>query len=199
MRRTSHALLASALLAAGLPAAANAQAPAAAVYHGTPVRGENPKVAPANAPMPSTAAPLRVVAKPIGANSGEPTIGIDPKGAVYFPADNFDNPDGVLAHTTLLRSTDRGATWRDISPTIAGQPTHQKSLDTYLYVDKDYGRVFHMDLLGPATQLSMSDDQGAMWTESAAMAAGFNDHETLTTGVVPRFSGLTASDPAFPK
>src|SRR4051812_33498042 len=196
-RTTGGALLASAALMAGAPAGAGASAPASAFYHGTVVSGANPTTAPANTLL--RAGSLRVAARAIGAASGEPTIGVDRRGAVYFPADNFDSADGALAHTTLLRSTDQGASWQDVSPRIAGQPTHQKSLDTYLFVDKHYGRIFHMDLLGGATQLSMSDDQGATWTESVASAAGFNDHETLTTGVVPKLSGLTTSDPAFPK
>src|SRR4051794_13371460 len=141
---TALALGAAAVLA--LPAAAGA-----AAYHGTVITGENPKTAPQNKPTGYKGEPLKVVAHPIGAESGEPTIGVDKKGAVFFPADNFDNPDGALAHTDLLRSTDHGRTWKNVSPMVAGQNTHTKSLDTYVYLDKDTGRVFFIDLLGGAS------------------------------------------------
>src|SRR4051794_36767262 len=172
---SSRALVVGALALLTLPGSAPAATSGSAAYHGTIVTGANPKTEPQNTPMGFRGQqPLRVVAHPIGADSGEPTIGVDKTGAVFFPADNFNNADGVLAHTDLLRSTDHGATWRNVSPTFDGQTTHQKSLDTYLYVDKDLGRVFFIDLLGGASQISRSDDRGATWSEGLGAALGVN-------------------------
>src|SRR3954452_14840928 len=199
MRIATAAVLALSAALLAPPAAAGAEAPARAAYHGTVVAGENPKTTPENKATGFHGQPLKVVPHPIGAASGEPTIGVDKKGDVFFPADNFDNADGAVAHTDLLRSTDRGKTWKNVSPTFQGQPTHQKSLDTYLYLDKDLGRVFFVDLLGGASQITRSDDQGTTWNEGFGAALGVNDHETITTGVPPAGFSLPLLDPTFPK
>ena len=138
----------------------------------------------------------------IGRESGEPTVGVDKKGAIFFPGDAFDTPGGALARNLEFRSTDGGRTWSDVSPKTGnvGPNSHPVTLDTITYMDKDYGRVFTVDTLAAEGSLiSFSDDKGATWTSSFASAAGVDDHQTITTGVVPAGSGLTTLDPKFPK
>ena len=138
----------------------------------------------------------------IGRESGEPTVGVDKKGTIFFPGDTFDTPGGVLARNLELRSTNGGKSWTDVSPKTAnaGPNSHPTTLDTITYVDKDYGRVFTVDTLAAEGSLvSFSDDRGATWTSTFAPAAGVDDHETITSGVVPAGSGLVTLDAKFPK
>ena len=138
----------------------------------------------------------------IGRESGEPTVGVDKKGTIFFPGDTFDTPGNTLARNLELRSTNGGKSWTDVSPKTAnvGPDSHPVTLDTITYMDKDYGRVFTVDTLAAEGSLiSFSDDRGATWTTSFASAAGVDDHQTIATGVVPAGSGLVTLDPKFPK
>src|SRR3954451_22869443 len=38
----------------------------------------------------------------IGRESGEPTVGVDKKGTIFFPGDTFDTPGGALARNLEL-------------------------------------------------------------------------------------------------
>jgi len=138
----------------------------------------------------------------IGRESGEPTVGVDKKGTIFFPGDTFDTPGNTLARNLELRSTNGGKTWTDVSPKTGnvGPDSHPVTLDTITYMDKDYGRIFTVDTLAAEGSLiSFSDDRGATWTTSFASAAGVDDHQTIATGVVPAGSGLVTLDPKFPK
>jgi hypothetical protein len=137
-----------------------------------------------------------------GREAGEPTLGVDKKGTVFFPGDTFDTPGGELARNVEFRSTDGGKSWSDVSPKVAnvGPDSHPVTLDTITYVDKDYGRVFTVDTYAAeGSAVSFSDDRGATWTSSFAPAAGVNDHETIAAGVVPEGSPLVTLDAKFPK
>lgn len=174
-----------------------------AAYRGQTIAGPNPDAPPANGPVDYSGPPLVLQPHKVGRESGEPTIAVDKRGTVFFPADTFDSVGGE-ARNVLLRSRDDGKTWEDISPRVAGQNSHPITLDTYLHLDKALGRLFTVDTLAvEASYLSFADDVDGpaqpTYTTSAAPAAGVDDHETLTTGVVPAGSGLTTSDPAFPR
>jgi len=137
-----------------------------------------------------------------GREAGEPTVGVDKKGTVFFPGDTFDTPGGELARNLEFRSSDGGKSWTDVSPKLAnvGPDSHPVTLDTITYVDKDYGRVFTVDTYAAeGSAISFSDDRGATWTSSFAPAAGVNDHETIAAGVVPEGSPLVTLDSKFPK
>lgn len=168
--------------------------------------GAQPAALPQNAPVRYRGPALGFSAHYVGRRSAEPTIGIDPKGAVLFPAGAFDALPSAsprqLAHTIYLASFDKGRHWTNVQPPLVpdtdtdGEPF---TLDPYVYVDKDTGRWFGVDLKGAGTSIHFSDDQGQTWTRGYAANIGFNDHQTLTSGVVPEGAAVVTTDPAFPK
>ena len=192
------------------PAAADAPATVATslpttqvTYTGTPETA-NPATEPENPVASPVGTPIVLQTSMTGREAGEPTVGVTKKGTVFFPGDTFDTPGGAAARNIEFRSTDGGLTWADVSPTVAnvgnGANSHPATLDTITYVDKDTGRVFTVDTLAAeGSVLSYSDDEGKTWTTSLATAAAVNDHETITTGVVPAGSNLVTLDPNFPK
>lgn len=106
----------------------------------------------------------------------EPTIGVDPDGAVFVQLYGDDRVPSVG------RSTDAGETWRVIRPPDQVADT-TGSFDPYLHVDPDTGRVFTANLLtlpGPCHEIQFTDDQGASWTST--LLCGAYDHQTLFTG-----------------
>ena len=97
--------------------------------------------------------------------TGEPNIGIAPDGTIYATA---------MART--VASSDGGKTFKDVTPT-----GHAATLDPFLYVDKDTGRVWKSDLAGTCQLLSWSNDHGATWTTRPA-ACNLSDHQSITSG-----------------
>lgn len=171
-------------------------------YVATPMRTNKTATEPQNHRIRYRGPAVVLQSSYIGRESGEPTLGVDKKGTIFFPGDAFDTTGGVLARNLEMRSTNGGKTWTDVSPKAAnaGPNSHPVTLDTITYVDKDYGRVFTVDTLAAEGSLiSFSDDHGATWTSSMAAAAGVDDHETVATGVVPAGSHLVTLDPKFPK
>jgi len=171
-----------------------------AAYNGTFVSGPNPANAPQNKSLPlknQNALVLQV--HDVGHDAAEPTLGVDRSGAIFYAAAAFDGINGN-AKTTVLRSTDGGLTWQNVSPSVANTQTMPFTLDPYLYVDP-IGRVYTVDsLLVGGDYLSFSDDQGASWTTSAVVIPGVNDHQTFCTGVTPIGNqALLPIDPSFPK
>ncbi|HUR25041.1 MAG TPA: sialidase family protein [Candidatus Thermoplasmatota archaeon] len=114
-----------------------------------------------------------------GFSSGEPTIGVCPATGtvVEFPA----GAGGAPAGRGAARSTDEGGNWTRVVPNQAGVPTHQSSLDPYLYLDPATCRLFLDDWVADCTQLSFSDDEGETWTESVSNCGQF-DHQTIFAG-----------------
>lgn len=105
------------------------------------------------------------------ANAGEPNIGIARDGTIYADV-----------QAKVVRSTNGGRTWTDITPT-----GHVTSLDPFLYVDKATSRVYKADLAGTCQLLSWSDNRGTSWM-SAPAACNQSDHESLSAG--PPVAGL---------
>jgi hypothetical protein len=161
-----------------------------------------PSHEPQNGKVRSAGASLVLQSSMIGRQSGEPTVGVDKKGVVFFPGDTFDTPGGELARNLEMRSTDGGLHWSDVSPKTGnvGPNSHPVTLDTITWTDRDYGRTFSVDTLAAEGSLvSFTDDEGATWTSSFAPAAGVDDHETIVAGVVPDGSPLRTLDAKFPK
>ncbi|MFO1534387.1 MAG: sialidase family protein, partial [Thermoplasmatota archaeon] len=133
----------------------------------------------------------------IGLDATEPTLGVDPKGAVYMTA---TAPGGARSGggPTVVRSTDKGQTWASVGPKLpTGTDTHPTSFDPYVYVDPLTGRVYMDDLLPVSCSfLSWSDDQGATWTTNpyACGNTNVNDHQTIGTAK-PR---LAPAMPLYP-
>ena len=167
-----------------------------------PASAKSPLAEPTNKRLAGRGPAVVLQSSFIGRESGEPTVGVDKKGTIFFPGDTFDTPGGELARNLEMRSTDGGKTWTDVSPKLAnvGPDSHPITLDTITYMDKEYGRVFSVDTYAAeGSAISFSDDRGATWTSSFAPAAGVNDHQTITTGVVPEGSPLVTVDSKFPK
>lgn len=134
-----------------------------------------------------------------GVDSAEPTIGIASDGTVFhYPAAVIDRdlPDtpAVRFLTGVSVSYNEGADWRILLPTAGPTvPTHQVSLDPYLYLDPDTDRIFADDLISPnCSVLSFSDDLGQTWTNSVGGCV-LTDHQTLFAG--PPVSSPTVGYP----
>jgi len=141
----------------------------------------------------------------VGRGAAEPTVGVDKKGGAFFVAGAFDalpkeSPKNS-ARTVILRSLDANKSWQSIQPPpVQGVPGdgHPATLDPYVYVEPQSGRVFDIDLTLAGSYLSYSDDQGKTWSRGAAISVfGANDHQTLFAGPAPL--GLPTTDAKFPK
>jgi len=157
-------------------------ATAADQYHGSAIIENKP--APQPTPTPSTEAAPRYTNYPapaaMGNSAGEPTIGV-----------NWSSGNAMfLASLQTLRikwddtASPAPATWEDVSATNTALVTS----DPILFTDSDAGalrtnRTFVSQLLGKASALSFTDDDGAHWTPS--QGSGINsgvDHQTIGGG-----------------
>ena len=176
-------------------------------YHGTIFRDFNCKTPPClpdkepqnkkiNSPFPS----LVLKQGPVGRDSAEPTIAVDKKGRAFYPAATFDAPGGALADTRLLKSTNDGTSWTDITPPVEDLPV---TLDPYVYIEEDSGRLFNLDLYAGSAFLQFSDDGGKTFETNPVASGDFvNDHQTMSAGPLTRQAqdlGLTTLDPDFPE
>lgn len=122
----------------------------------------------------------------------EPAIGVTSDGTVLIGPgqESFSTTSPV----GVLRTRDQGATWELIYPDLEGVPTHQTTLDPYLYTDQQTDRTWAEDL-SPAVNVainSWTDNGGDSWT--TGYAGGFQfDHVTVFTG--PPVSGPTLGYP----
>ncbi|MBI4394452.1 MAG: exo-alpha-sialidase [Euryarchaeota archaeon] len=109
-----------------------------------------------------------------GGRVGEPTMGVDSKGNIF-----------VLSGLALYKSSDKGATWRDVSPQIANTAG---SADPMMRVDPYTDRIWVSQLQAAVvgilcSTLSYSDDGGATWvTNPAGCGWPSGDHQKLTVG-----------------
>lgn len=121
-----------------------------------------------------------------GYASGEPTIGITSSGTVFLnPALDSIQGSPVFGGVRpgVAWTSDEGATWQRIVPTLASEEAQRATVDPYLYVDPATDRVFVDNLLPSlnCSLLSWSDDEGATWDHS--MAGCFEtDHQTVFAG-----------------
>ncbi|MDX6273800.1 MAG: hypothetical protein QOJ92_1010 [Frankiales bacterium] len=184
-------------IAVGVSATAAKNARPTVAYHGKIITAQ-PKTRPANRAVAYRGRPLVLQQTYVGRGAAEPTIGLDKSGTAFYAASTFDSVVGQ-AHTILLRSKDTNKTWKSVQPTAAGADLHPQTLDPYVYVDPDFGRVFNVDLVGAASEISFSDDKGATWSHTVVSSAGVNDHQTLTFGFPPRESSYPLLDPKLPK
>lgn len=113
-----------------------------------------------------------------GYGGWEPSMGIAKDGTLYYAARN-SNVDA-----NLVRSKDGGVTWKYVGP-----PAHKVSLDPFMWLDYDTGRVFDSDIdTVTCPLLSTSADQGESWT--TVKACGVTDHQSITGGPPPKGAAL---------
>jgi hypothetical protein len=146
------------------------------------------KPAPQPTPTPSTEAAPRYHNYPapaaMGNHAGEPTIGV-----------NWDSGNAMfIAFFETLRikwddtASPAPATWEDVTATNTSLVT----ADPILFTDSDAGphrtnRTFVSQLLGKASAMAFTDDDGANWTIS--QGSGINsgvDHQTVGGGPYAR-------------
>ena len=116
-------------------------------------------------------------------DAGEPTIAHSKDGSVFFVGADIDTVGGRPNQVDIVRSDDRGGTWTNVSPKIGPENAHPVTLDPYIWMDKDTGRLFTIDLTVACSLLSFTDDEGASWvTNPLACGRPVNDHQTLFGG-----------------
>lgn len=113
----------------------------------------------------------------IGANAWEPTLGISEEGTIFYQG------WGPLQPPKVLRSTDGGHSWENVSPGVEGLALHRASFDPFIHVDEDTSRVFTVDMVPPhaCNQLSFTEGGVTRWT-TTAICEHAPDHQNLFTG-----------------
>ncbi|MEA3202170.1 MAG: hypothetical protein QOE90_3598 [Thermoplasmata archaeon] len=102
---------------------------------------------------------------------GEDNVGVLPDGSVW-----------TQVNTATLKSTDDGATWKDVGPATTSQVT----LDPMMYVDDARNTVYVDQLYVGCSALAWSADAGASWTSNPAACGGpGDDHQKLGVGPNP--------------
>ncbi|MDT7573269.1 MAG: hypothetical protein QOE05_3443 [Actinomycetota bacterium] len=151
-----------------------------------------PVKVPSNPAVRDTA-PLALSATPIGRKAAEPTIGITKKGNAFFAAADFDGLSPANPRTLIYASYDGNKTWKDVTPIVAGQTFPPATLDPYIYVDQETGRIFSDDLLVGCSLLQWSDDEGKTWSRGNPLACDMpvDDHQTIVAGNPP--AGVTTN------
>lgn len=124
--------------------------------------------------------------------SWEPTIGVGPDGTAYYrSSDRIASPPRGYVYA----SEDRGKTWKDVSPRLAGVvPLPLFTGDPFLHVDPETGRVWAYDQQSflVCDHWAYSDDKGKSWRtwDTCQEEASYGDHPAITTGK-PRVSNPT--------
>ena len=137
---------------------------------------------PAATATAQTPEPLAATMKQLPERTFEPTIGVDAANRVYFSTTH--EPGVALGWIPgMYLSTDKGDSWKNISPTIAGQQLPVETNDPFIYVDQSTGRAFnfHMSPILACSTISTTDDQGASWFTNP-LGCGFElpyDHQTI--------------------
>ena len=112
----------------------------------------------------------------LGVDAWEPTLGVTRRGHAFYAA--YQSTEQV----DVIRSKDRGRTWKIVSPKVGSANAHV-SLDPYLYVDETTSRVFTVDLYGACSMLSFTDNGGESWvTNPFACGHPVNDHQSVFSG-----------------
>lgn len=109
-----------------------------------------------------------------GFGAGEPTLGVTKDGSIFF--------QHLAGAPLVARTQDGGKTWKDVSPELNGRKRHPDSLDPFLYVDYDTGRVFTYDFLFGCSEISFTDDLGKSWS-TTTLNCGEMDHQNLFSAV----------------
>lgn len=123
---------------------------------------------------------LRGAQRLLGVPANEPTLAISKKGTLFYPF-------GVPGQVGVLRSTDGGARWADVTPEAAPGAAAEVG-DPFVLSDPLTGRVFRAGYAkaneGACINLMWTDDEGTRWTHQPRTCGlvGVHDHESLATG-----------------
>jgi hypothetical protein len=132
--------------------------------------------------------PLTVQSVSLGRAAAEPTIAVNKKGTAFVTAAAFaDSYTLVTPRTKVLRSRDGGLTWQDIQPTYpTGHQDPPTTLDPFVYLDEDTGRLFNPELYVGCSYMNFSDDEGETWLKNPVACGNYvNDHHTIFSGPPP--------------
>ena len=111
----------------------------------------------------------------LGYDAVEPTLGLTKDNQVFYTAAGQENE--------IVTSKDGGKTWKTVSPKLGERNRHAITLDPYIWVDEDTGRVFTIDLTVACSYMSYTDDRGKNWiTTPLACGRPVNDHQSLFGG-----------------
>jgi hypothetical protein len=135
--------------------------------------------------------PLVLSATYIGRKAAEPTLGVTKAGNAFIAAGDFDGLSPANPRTLIYGSYDGNKTYKDVTPYVAGQSFPPATLDPYIWVDQETGRIYTDDLLVGCSLLQWSDDEGKSWSVGNPLACDgpVDDHHTIVTGNPP--AGLT--------
>ncbi|PSG98290.1 hypothetical protein BRD56_01470 [Thermoplasmatales archaeon SW_10_69_26] len=114
-------------------------------------------------------------------NVFEPTIGVTSEGNIFVS--NLGGSAGT-DYSSLLRSTDDGETWEDVTGSVGPVSSPPQSNDPYVYVDEETDRIYNLDMQGlQGNYIRWSDDEGETWTpRPQAGETPVLDHPTLFAG-----------------
>jgi hypothetical protein len=120
----------------------------------------------------------------------EPTIRHDSDGALYVSNTGKgelteEEPPPDTEYSSILRSTNEGQTWEDVTGSVGPVSVPPETGDPYVYVDEDTDRLYNLDMIGlNCNWVRFSDDQGDSWT-SNPLGCGqppVLDHPTIFAG-----------------
>lgn len=118
----------------------------------------------------------------VQAGTFEPTMGADPDGNLYYARADW-NGVAIGFGAGIMRSSDQGETWTDVTPRLAGHALPPETNDPMIYADPSTGRVFqfHMSPILTCSVLSFSDDAGETWTTNPVGCGptGVWDHQSM--------------------
>ena len=131
---------------------------------------------------------------PLGRSAGEPSLGVSHR---------LNVPAGLLGRTMYIARLETlrvtyddctsppNALWEDVSYST----TSVETLDPVLYTDPVTGRTFVSQLVGKASLMAFTDDEGLTYTQS--QGSGINsgvDHQTIGSGPYPAGDSGSSND-----
>lgn len=143
----------------------------------------------ANDPLLAALLDLSVAWRSVaGMDAREPTVAVDSTGAIYYAARDYsggNTPPVSATQTPLMKSTDGGLTWEDVSPRMVTDDREPpRSGDPMVVIDPWTDRIFQIELYDLVCNwLVYSDDGGDSWMSNPkACSSVVVDHQTIGAG-----------------